>query len=129
MNQPHRQEKLQQVSSQTRRTSVGTSRRDGKDDEELTVARSLKSVERLMLFLAEDVSLFQGNLVIFLRFSKTEFKVNSLAKAARHMQLKLLLLKLGHSKSSLRLQTPLHLMIFSDNISDGPFLLSKPPCF
>lgn len=86
-------------------------------------------MERLMLFLAEDVSLFQGNLVIFLRFSKTEFKVNSLAKAARHMQLKLLLLKLGHSKSSLRLQTPLHLMIFSDNISDGPFLLSKPPCF
>lgn len=106
MNQPHRQEKLQQVSSQTRRTSVGMSRRDGKDDEELSVARSLKSVERLMLFLAEDVSLFQGNPVIFSRFSKMEFKVNSLAKAARHMQLKLLLLKLSHSKSSLHLQTP-----------------------
>lgn len=64
-----------------------------------------------MLFLAEDVSLFQGNLVIFLRFSEMEFKVNSLAKAARHMQLKYLLLKLSHSKSSLSFQTT----ITSDN--------------
>jgi len=58
-----------------------------------------------MLSLAEDVSLFQGNLVIFSRFSKMEFKVNSLAGAARHTQLKLLLLKLSHSKSSLSFQT------------------------
>lgn len=40
-------------------------------------ARSFKSVERLMLFLAKDVSLFQGNLVILLCFSELEFKVKS----------------------------------------------------
>lgn len=42
---------------------------------ELSLARSYKSVERLILFLAKSMSLFQGNLVIFLYFSKMEFKV------------------------------------------------------
>ena len=86
-------------------------RRGGKNAEERSFARSSKSVERLMLFLAEDVSLFQGNLVIFLCFSEMEFKVNSLANAARHMQLKFLPLILSHSKSSLSFQTT----IKSDN--------------
>lgn len=38
---------------------------DGPNAAGVSFASSSKSVERLMLFLAEDVSLFQGNLVTF----------------------------------------------------------------
>lgn len=75
------------------------------------LARSCKAVGRLLLFLPEVVSLFQGQLVILSRFPKTEFQVKSLGKAARHRQWELLLLTLGHGKSPLILQST----VTSDN--------------
>lgn len=76
-----------------------------------TLARSFKSVERLLLFLAEVVSLFQGKLVTWSRFLRMEFQVKSLGKAARHRQWELLLLTLSHGKSPLSLQST----VTSDN--------------
>lgn len=87
-------------------------------------------VGRLLLFLPEVVSLFQGQLVILSRFPKTEFQVKSLGKAARHRQWEVLLLTLSHGKSPFILQST----VTSDNfvltvLGITFFPLPKPPHF